>query len=54
MRVLLLGALGLPVEAMETSSAVNGYGIFSYATIGTYITVMCLVAGFLLLLGNSI
>ena len=53
MRVLLLGALGLPVEAMETSSTVNGYGIFSFATIGIYITVMCLVAGLSFFLGTQ-
>ena len=53
MRVLLLGALGFPVEAMETSSTVNGCGIFSLATIGIYITVMCLVAGFSFFLGTQ-
>ena len=53
MRVLLLGALGLPVDAMEASSTANGYGIFSFATIGIYITVMCLVAGLSFFLGTQ-
>ena len=53
MRVLLLGALGLPVDAMEASSAANGYGVFSCATIGIYITVMCLVAGLSFFLGTQ-
>ena len=53
MRILLLGALGLPVDAMETSSTTNGYGIFSFAMIGIYITVMCLVAGLSFFLGTQ-
>lgn len=53
MRVLLRGALGLPVDAMEAFSTANGYGIFSFATIGIYITVTCLVAGLSFFLGTQ-
>ena len=48
MRVLLLGALGLPSKAMTMASSGDGsYG--SCAFFAIYITVICLIAGVSLL-----
>ena len=44
MRVLLLGALGLPCEAMSSASIGDG-GYGTFATFAVYVTVICLVAG---------
>ena len=52
MRVLLLGALGLPCEAMPSASTGDsGYG--SFAAFAIYVTVICLVAGISFFLGTQ-
>ena len=52
MRVLLLGALGLPCEAMPSASiGDSGYGFF--AAFAIYVTVICLVAGISFFLGTQ-
>jgi hypothetical protein len=52
MRVLLLGALGLPCEAMPSASIGDG-GYGSFAAFGIYVTVICLVAGVSFFLGTQ-
>ena len=52
MRVLLLGALGLPCEAMPSASIGDG-GHGSFAAFGIYVTVICLVAGVSFFLGTQ-
>ena len=51
MRVLLLGALGLPCEAMSLASWDGGYGFLT--SFGIYMTVICLVAGVSFYLGTQ-
>ena len=52
MRVLLLGALGLPCEAMSSASIGDG-GYGTFATFAVYVTVICLVAGVSFFLGTQ-
>ena len=52
MRVLLLGALGLPSEAMSSASIGDG-GYGTFATFAVYVTVICLVAGIFFYLGTQ-
>ena len=51
MRVLLLGALGIPCEAMSLASWDGGNGFVT--TFGIYMTIICLVAGVSFYLGTQ-
>ena len=53
MRVLLLGALGLPCEAMSSASIRDG-GYGSFTAFAIYMTVICLVAGVSFFLGTQV
>jgi hypothetical protein len=53
MRVLLLGTLGLPCEAMSSASIRDG-GYGSFTAFAIYMTVICLVAGVSFFLGTQV
>ena len=53
MRVLLLGALGLPCQAVSSASIRDG-GYGSFTAFAIYMTVICLVAGVSFFLGTQV